>query len=87
MQRRGVYPVGVLWVDRIVTIWDRCDVGRGVGEGGRVMAGQGQTKPCALAREESGMEGRERGGGSRGGGGGGASLRPGTLSTCLCNVM
>ena len=69
MQRRGVYPVGVLWVDRIVTIWDRCDVGRGVGEGGRVMAGQGQTKPCALAREESGMEGRERVGGSRGVGG------------------
>ena len=46
-------------------------MGRGVGEGGRVMAGQGQTKPCALAREESGMEGRERVGGSRGVGGGG----------------
>ena len=66
MQRRGVYPVGVLWVDRIVTIWDRCDVGRGVGEGGRVMAGQGQTKPSALAWE-SGMEGREVGGGGGGG--------------------
>ena len=43
-------------------------MGRGVGEGGRVMAGQGQTKPCALAREESGMEGREVGGGGGGGG-------------------
>ena len=32
-------------------------MGRGVGEGGRVMSGQGQTKPCPLAREESGMEG------------------------------
>ena len=44
---------------------------RGVGEGGRVMAGQGQTKPCALARDESGMEVGERVGGSRGGGVGG----------------
>ena len=35
----------------------RCDVGRGVGEGGGVMAGQGQTKPSALATDESGMEG------------------------------
>ena len=63
MQQKGVYPVGVLWVDRIVTIWDRCDVGRGVGEGGRVMSGQGQIKPSALAKDESGMEGREVGGG------------------------
>ena len=31
-------------------------MGRGVGEGGRVMAGQGQNKPSALARDESGME-------------------------------
>ena len=37
--------------------WDRCDEGRGVGEGGGVMAGQGQTKPSALATDESGMEG------------------------------
>ena len=27
-----------------------------MGEGGRVMAGQGQTKPSELARDESGME-------------------------------
>ena len=32
-------------------------MGRGVGVGGRVMAGQGQTKPSALATDESGMEG------------------------------
>ena len=83
MQQKGVYPVGVLWVDRIVTIWDRCDVGRGVGEGGRVMAGQGQTKPSALAWEESGMEGREVGG--RGGDRG--SYRPARISACLCNPL
>ena len=77
MQQKGLYPVGVLWVDRIVTIWDRCDVGRGVGEGGRVMAGQGQTKPCALARDESGMEVGEVGGGG--------SYRPARISACLCN--
>ena len=42
-------------------------MGRGVVEGGRVMAGQGQTKPCALARDESGMEVGEVGEGGDGG--------------------
>ena len=42
-------------------------MGRGVSESGRVMAGQGQIKPSALAKDESGMEGREVGGGGDGG--------------------
>ena len=59
-------------------------MGRGVGEGGRVMAGQGQTKPPALARDESGMEGREVGGG---GGVMRDSYRPARISACLCNPL
>ena len=44
-------------------------MGRGVGKGGGVMAGQGEIKPSAMAREESGMEGREVEGGGGGDGG------------------
>ncbi len=58
-------------------------MGRGVGEGGRVMSGQGQIKPSALAKDESGMEGREVGGG----GGDGGSYRPARISACLCNPL
>ena len=53
-----------------------------MGEGGRVMSGQGQIKPSALAREESGMEGREVGGGVMGG-----SYRPARISARLCNPL
>ena len=54
-----------------------------MGEGGRVMSGQGQIKPSALAKDESGMEGREVGGGGDDGG----SYRPARISACLCNPL
>ena len=61
-------------------------MGRGVGEGGRVMSGQGQIKPSALAKDESGMEGREVCVCVCGGGDGG-SYRPARISACLCNPL
>ena len=73
LERRGVPSGDGRW-ER----WDRCYVRRGVSEGGRVMAGQGQTKPCALARDESGIEVGERVGGS---------YRPARISACLCNPL
>ncbi len=48
------------------------------------MAGQGQTKPCALARDESGMEGREVGGG--GGVMGVVTVRPESVPVCVTPV-
>ena len=57
-------------------------MGRGVGEGGRVMSGQGQIKLSALAKDESGTEGREMGGGGVGG-----SYRSARLSACLGNPL
>ena len=59
-------------------------MGRGVGEGGRVMAGQGQTKPSALARDESGIKIGEVVGK---GGVVGGSYSPARVSTCLCNPL
>ena len=78
-RKEGVVPSGDGRWER----WDRCDVGRGVGEGGRVMAGQGQTKPCSLARDESGMEGREVGGG---GVLGVVTVRPKSVPVCVTPV-
>ena len=52
------------------------------------MSGQGQSKPSALAKDESGMEGREvcvcvwGGGGVMRG-----SYRPARISACLCNPL
>ena len=60
-------------------------MGRGGGEGGRVMSGQGQIKPSALAKDESGMEGREVC--VCGVGGDGGSYRPAKISACLCNPL
>ena len=46
------------------------------------MSRHGQSKPSALAKDESGMEGREVGGGVIGG-----SYRPARISVCLCNPL
>ena len=48
------------------------------------MAGQGQTKPSALARDESGMEGREVGGGR--GVMGVVTVRPESVPVCVTPV-
>ena len=59
-------------------------------EGGRVMAGQGQTKSSTLARDESGMEVEEEGGGVGGRWGRevmGGSYCPARISACLCNSL
>ena len=46
------------------------------------MSGQGQTKPCSLAKDESGMEGREVGGGVMGV----VTVRPKSVPVCVTPV-
>ena len=55
-----------------------------MGKGGGVMAGQGEIKPSAMAREESGMEGREVGGG--GANRGVVTVRPESAPVCVTPV-